>query len=195
LTVATPAANGANGTVTPHHDERLAGRARRGDLGALALLLSRWQDPILRFCRRFTVSEEDARDVAQDVMLRTTEGIETYDDARPFAPWIYRVAKNTCLNYRAREDRRRMPRAASDAPSGTLPPDELVSRREEARRVRRAIRSLDEDDRRLLTMKLVRGKTNTEIADAMGITPGALRTRACRALARLRGLLSGEVWP
>ena len=49
--------------MKPRTDACLAGRARRGDLGALALLLARWQDPMLRYCRRFTVSTEDAMEV------------------------------------------------------------------------------------------------------------------------------------
>ena len=183
--------------MKPRTDERLAGRARRGDLGALALLLSRWQDPMLRYCRRFTTSTEDARDVAQDVMLRATQGLARYDRGRPFEPWLCKVARNTCLNHGDRERRRRMPPAPSDAESDALPPDVLASRREEVRRVRSAISNLETEDRRLLTMKLVLLKTNQEIAERLGISPGALRTRACRALARLRGLLGEgeEVWP
>jgi len=61
-----------------------------------------------------------------------------------------------------------------------------VARREELARIRRALSELPDPDRELLTLKLVRGLSNSEIAGRLRISPGALRTRASRALARLR---------
>jgi len=165
----------------------LAARARRGDLAALADLLGRWQTPLFRFCRRLVGHEEDARDLAQDALLKATRALDRYDTSRPFAPWIYRIARNGCLNHL---ERRRV-RSATPLRAGRAepPPDVLVARREEVLRVRRALSELGRDDRRLLEMKLVRNLDNREIARRLGIGRGALRTRACRALSRLRALL------
>jgi len=169
----------------------LAARARAGDLAALSGLLRRWQEPMRSFCRRLTGHEEDANDLAQDTLLRATKGLAAYDPDRPFAPWIYRIARNACLNHL---EKQRVRAAAPPRRGGRSdpPPDVLVARREEVLRVRRALMALGAEDRRLLTMKLVRGLGNDEIARRLGVSRGALRTRACRALARLRAALDGE---
>ena len=167
-------------------DEVLAGRAGRGDPAALSQLLSRWRDPLVRFCRKLTRHEEDARDLAHDAMLRATRALGTYDTERPFAPWMYRIARNSCLNHIERARRRSGPEPTEFIESRTPPPDVLVARREEVARVRTALVGMSHEDRQLLTLKLVRGFTNTEIAGRLGITTGAMRTRACRALGRLR---------
>ena len=80
-------------------DEVLAGRAGRGDSAALSLLLNRWCGPLKRYCRRLTRHDEDALDLAQDAVLRAARAMPSYDSARPFAPWIYRIAMNACLNH------------------------------------------------------------------------------------------------
>jgi RNA polymerase sigma-70 factor (ECF subfamily) len=170
-------------------DEVLAARAGRGDPAALSLLLSRWRGPLVRFCRRITRHEEDARDVAQDALLRATRAMETYDTGRPFAPWMYRIARNTCLNHLERERRRSGSAPATDLAAETPTPDVLVARREEVARIRAALAGLGARDRELLRMKLVEGLGNEAIARRLGISSGALRTRASRALGRLREAL------
>lgn len=173
-------------------DEALAGRAGRGDPAALSALLSRWRPPLLRYCRKITRHEEDARDLAQEALLRATRALDTYDTTRPFAPWMYRIARNSCLNHIAREKLRSCPPPPAELQAATQPPDVLVARREEVLRVRKALGALSPDDRHLLTLKLVKGLSNQEIAGRLKIKEGALRTRACRALSRLREVLDGR---
>lgn len=171
----------------------MAARARRGDLKALSDLLARWPARLTSFCRKLVGHDEDARDLAQDALLKATRALDRYDPSRPFAPWIYRIARNSCLNH---IERRRVRSAAPPPEAGPdrsePAPDVLVARREEVLRVRRALDQLGPEDRRVLEMKLVRNLDNREIARRLGIGRGALRTRACRALARLRAALDEE---
>jgi RNA polymerase sigma factor (sigma-70 family) len=146
---------------------------------------------MLRFCRRMLRHEEDARDLAQDVLLRAARGIDSFDEQRPFSAWIYRIGRNACLNHLEREKHRKTAPEPKDAVGRTLPPDVLVARREEVALVRTALAQLPGPDRKLLEMKLVRGLSNAEMAKRLGLAPGALRTRACRALGRLRAAMDG----
>jgi RNA polymerase sigma-70 factor, ECF subfamily len=167
-------------------DEMLAGRAGRGDAAALSLLLDRWWAPLERYCRRLIRHDEDARDLAQDAVLRAARAIASFDAARPFAPWIYRIAKNACLNHLDRESYRQSATEPPEQASPAPPPEIIVARREDLARIRVALRQLGREDRELLRMKLVLGLGNPEIATRLGIGKGALRTRASRALQRLR---------
>jgi RNA polymerase sigma-70 factor (ECF subfamily) len=180
------APGGRDEPTVVERDEALAGRAGRGDLAALSGLLARWREPLVRYCRRLLRHEEDARDLAHDVLLRVTRGLERYDPARPFAPWIYRIARNTCLHHVERQKVRGPTATGGDRPGPTPPPDVLVARQEEVARVRRALARLPRGDRKLLEMKLVRGLGNAEMAESLGLTSAALRSRASRALGRLR---------
>jgi len=177
------------GLEPPDRDEILAGRASRGDPVALSRLLVRWESPVRRYCRRILRHEDDARDLAQDVLMRVSRGLPSFDTSRPFAPWIYRIARNACLHHLDRERLRRPAGPSREAEEPAPPPDVLVARREEVARARAALSRLPQPDRQLLELKLVKGLTNAELTEHLGLTPGALRTRACRALGRLRSAL------
>ena len=146
------------GTGATTADETLAARARRGDLAALSDLLSRWTARLTSFCRKLVGHDEDARDLAQESLLKATRALDRYDPSRPFAPWIYRIARNTALNHIERRRIRSRTPPAVDRAEPT--PDVLVARREEVLRVRRALDQLGPEDRRVLEMKLVRNLDN-----------------------------------
>jgi len=167
-------------------DGALAGRAAAGEPGALSALLDRWREPLVRYCRRIVRHEHDAHDLAHDTLLRAVRSLDRYDRSRPFAPWVYRIARNVCLNHIDRRRTRLRATERIEIPAPPPGPDILSSRREQVARVRAAIAGLDAADRELLEMKLVRGDDNATIAKHLGISTAAVRVRACRALAKLR---------
>src|ERR687885_413289 len=52
-----------------------------------------------RYCSRMTGSITDGEDVVQDALLRAYRNLDTYDDSRPLAPWLFRVAHNQCIDF------------------------------------------------------------------------------------------------
>jgi RNA polymerase sigma-70 factor (ECF subfamily) len=82
-------------------DRDLIQRARRGgDAGqAYGELVTRYQTSVFNVCYRILHERTDAEDLAQESFLRAHERLNTFDEERPFGPWIRRIAANMCLNH------------------------------------------------------------------------------------------------
>src|SRR6186713_2788048 len=72
--------------------------ARSGDPGAKAWLVRRWQGPVYRYVRRMTGSDEDARDIAQDALVRMLQKIDQYDPRYAFSTWMFGIARNATID-------------------------------------------------------------------------------------------------
>jgi RNA polymerase sigma-70 factor (ECF subfamily) len=82
-------------------DRDLIQRARRGgDAGqAYGELVTRYQTSVFNVCYRILHERADAEDMAQESFMRAHERLNTFDEERPFGPWIRRIAANMCLNH------------------------------------------------------------------------------------------------
>lgn len=80
------------------NDEELAREAQGGDTDAFGQLVERYQGKMMRYARRFLRTAEDAEDAVQEVFLKSFENLQSFDHARRFSPWIYRIAHNTLIN-------------------------------------------------------------------------------------------------
>src|SRR3979490_1109879 len=73
-----------------------------------------------RYCSRMTGSVLDGEDVVQDALFQAYRKLDTFDDARPLAPWLFRIAHNRCIDF----PRRRGVRA--DAETVAAKPDSIA---------------------------------------------------------------------
>src|ERR671922_1715181 len=80
-------------------DERLIALIRSGHEGAFALLFERYRPRLLAFCRHMLGSKEDAEDVLQDVFAASYNAIRADSRELNVRPWLYRIARNRCLNH------------------------------------------------------------------------------------------------
>jgi RNA polymerase sigma-70 factor, ECF subfamily len=91
----------AAGDFTPDQaagEAALARRARAGDVAAFGELVRLHQVAVFNVCYRLTGERREAEDMAQDAFIRAYERFASFDTARPFGPWMRRVAANVCLN-------------------------------------------------------------------------------------------------
>ena len=83
-------------------DDREAVEAcQRGEREAFDRLVERYQRDIYRLCYRYVNNHEDANDMAQEVFLKAYRAIGRFRGDSSFSTWLYRIAVNTCLNFRA----------------------------------------------------------------------------------------------
>lgn len=179
-------------------DGTLARRVQQGDREAFELLARRYLRPVHAVAASYLRERADVEDAAQDTFLRVLESIPSFDPSRPFAPWIYQIARNVARN-RLRW-RRRHPVSSLTAGVAPTARDAAPAAAAESAELREiladAIGALPEQRRTAFRMVDVEGYSAAEAARLMGLTPGAVRAHLYHARHRLRErlapLLRGE---
>jgi RNA polymerase sigma-70 factor (ECF subfamily) len=133
--------------------------------------------------------EAVAEDTFQQTWLRVTERISLYDRSRPFAPWLFGVARNLALDHL----RRRQPESLDevDEPVATRGPDPLAHAvaRERGARLVDAVAGLAPLDREVLSLRFEEDQDLPQLAQTLGVPVPTAKARLYRALGRLRGRL------
>jgi RNA polymerase sigma-70 factor, ECF subfamily len=170
-------------------DETLAQAAGAGDRGALETLLARHFDRVHAICRRVTGHPEDALDATQEALIAVSRGIHRYDGRSAFTTWLYRVATNAALDEIRRRSRRPAPvetpadmRPAVLSPGGLGSVESAVAARID---VDAALGSLPAEFRAAVVLRDLCDLDYAEIADALGIPIGTVRSRIARGRAAL----------
>ena len=167
-------------------DDRQAVEAcRNGDTQAFDRLVERYQRDVYRLCYRYVNNHHDASDMAQEVFLRAYKALGKFRGDSAFSTWLYRIAVNTCLNFRSsrRLMNEELPETLADGRRGAL---EEIEREEKARRVREAIRHLPEKQRATLILRMYHDLSMDEIAGVMGSSVGTVKANLFHALSKLR---------
>lgn len=168
-------------------DELLVLAAQAGRAGAFDLLVARWHQRLLRHARRLTGDAEGAHEAVQEAWLAVARGLRRLDDPARFAPWLYRIVGRRCFEWIA--GRRRERRRAADLDEAAHAPKEPGTDPDEVVRVREALRRLAPEPRALLAMFYAEGFSVAEIAGALGIPAGTVKSRLYHARERLRAVL------
>lgn len=79
-------------------DEQIAGLVQKGDAEMFGLLIERYEPKISRYGKRFLADPDDIKDSVQDVFIKAYTNIASFDLAKKFSPWIYRIAHNCFIN-------------------------------------------------------------------------------------------------
>jgi RNA polymerase sigma-70 factor (ECF subfamily) len=163
-------------------DEDLARRAALGERGSLETLLARHLDQIHAICRRVLGHPEDALDATQEALIAIARGINRFDGRSRFTTWMYRVATNAALDEARR--RRRRPLAAEHLPERPAVADatDAVDARLD---VDAALATLPADYRAAVALRDLAGLDYAEIAAALDIPIGTVRSRIARGRAAL----------
>lgn len=168
-------------------DRRLAARVQRGDRAAFERLVRRYLRPVHAVAASYLTEEADVEDAAQETFLRALDRIETYDADRPFAPWLYQIARNVARNRldgRSRWRTEPLPEAGLE--DGADDPEDEMERAEIRRRVDAAVAGLPGRQRSVFRLLEVEGYSAAEAADMLGLTAGTVRSHLSHARSALR---------
>lgn len=174
-------------------DAYLAAAARSGDRKALARLAGRWHRKLLAHANRLAGEPGLAAEVAQEAWADIIRGIGRLDDAAAFPAWAFRIVTRRCARAIAGRQRHRAGSAAlsrQDRPTG----DDQGGHenRAELDIVRRAMAELPAEQRAALGLFYLEGLRIAEIAVALNVAPGTVKTRLMHARNKLRARLEGE---
>ena len=166
---------------------------QQGDDAALEQALALLQNTVFSFSMRVCGQRQDAEDTMQEVLLKSVPHLPKFDSPKALVVWLYKVAKNRCLMSRRRSkfapnpdlsleqlmpDRKELEQLGSD---GSINPEALAIRSEEAGRLRDVIQRLPPQYRIVLVLRDMEGLTDEEVAEITGLRSGTVRVRLHRA--------------
>jgi RNA polymerase sigma-70 factor (ECF subfamily) len=151
-------------------DEELIEQAQAGDRQAFSLLVRRHQAGVLRFVRRLPGSSADAADIVQETFLKAWQAIARWRPEARFSTWLLHIARNT-----TRDEWRRQ--VTDPAPS----PLRQLQFQRRLRQLEQLLQQLPAEQREILLLREVEGLSYAELASALGIPPGTVKSRLARA--------------
>lgn len=166
-------------------DAYQAGLAAEGDRKAFDLLYRRWHPRLLRFAYRLTRNSDEARDVMQDASLTIARDIHKLRDPEKFSAWAYTIVRRRAADHIDRSVRARNLTSEMPEPETGIGADIKLS-------LRQALSRLPESDRLMLTLFYVDGLRGTEIAAALGIPLGTVKSRLFTARQNLKTIYETE---
>lgn len=156
------AANGPAETGTREDDAALLERLRTEPASAIAEVVSRFERPLLRHARALVGGDGTAQDVVQEAFIRLLRKVGS---VRHLPSWLGRVTHNLAIDHLRREARMRRTHeaAAPELPATTGDPDLPHA-------VEGALAALTPNERAVIVLKVIEGKSYKEIADATGLS-------------------------
>jgi RNA polymerase sigma-70 factor (ECF subfamily) len=172
-------------------DRALVLACQRGERDAFDRLVERYQRDVYRLCYRYVNNHEDANDLAQEAFLKAYRAIPKFRGESAFSTWLYRIAVNTCLNFRSAR-RRETQELSESLADGAPAASERLEQEERSERVRRAVTRLPEKQRATLILKVYHDLTHEEVAAILGASVGTVKANLFHALANLKKLMEGD---
>ncbi len=172
-------------------DEYLVASARIGDRRAFGLLVRRWNGKLLAHAWRLLGDGEKAKDAVQDGWNEIIRGLPKLVDTRAFPAWAFRIVSRRCARLigQARQDRR-----LRDALENEFRADsyEASHDRLEFERIRQAMAALPAEQRAAIALFHLEELSVAEVAVALDVPVGTVKTRLMNARRRLRAALEGD---
>ena len=178
-------------------DRDLIAHARRGQVDAYNVLVSRWEKRVFNYLLRLVGQREDAMDLSQDVFLKAYQNLGKLDDAGRFAPWLYRIAHNEAFSM----FRKRRPETDVDElePGATETKITVggssVFPIELSLAVSSALERLSPDQREAVVLKIYQGFKFEEMAQILSCPVSTIKSRLYTALELLKAELAPVTAP
>ena len=179
--------------IVDAHETHLIARARQGDDLAWDGLVRQYQEPVFRLAYLILGDSAEAEDVAQETFIRAYLKLAQFDAERPLRPWLLQIAANLARNRRRSIGRywgalRRYWQAEAE------PAHRVAERadRPDARRLWQAVQRLQPAAQEIIYLRYFLALSEKEMAAALNVAPGTVKSRLHRALKRLRVVIGRE---
>lgn len=181
--------------MTASQEAEIVRRVLEGDADAFGAIVDEYQKNVYNLALRMTGNPEDAQDMSQEAFIKAFNSLASFRGDSKLSVWLYRIVSNVCLDFlRSRKRRQTVSLNMDDGEGGTseleIPdlsamPEEELNRRLTREAVRKGLLSLPEDQREILLLREIEGLSYDEIAQALGLEAGTVKSRIFRARKRL----------
>ena len=170
-----------------------------GDSNAFGTLVETYQDRVYNLALRMCGNPDDAFDLSQEAFFRAWRGLSGFQGEAAFSTWLFRLTANVCLDWlRAKKRRPTVSLTAVDDDGEEVQmeiadpgksPEEILEAAEDREALAKAMNQLPVEYRQILTMRAINDMSYTEIAEALQLREGTVKSRLSRARLALRNLL------
>ncbi len=184
-----------------NNDNELIIKVQKGDMEAFEQLLYRYDRQVLNIAHTFRNSEDDARDIYQEVFIRVFRGIKDFQFRSEFKTWLYRITTNVCITYENKKKKNKhdsldRPYFEDDEATkfgdiiqGEYETDEQVLKNETSKYISIAINKLPAQQKLAFTLKYKQGYKIKEIAQMMNCAEGTVKRYLFTATNKMRTML------
>ena len=174
-----------------------------GNANAFEDLVLEYQKQVYHIALKMTGNEEDAFDLSQETFLKAYRTLPTFRGEAGFGSWLYRMTANLCIDFLRRKKRRGAEQIISldaeeedrrppELPDMRYEPQSALEKKELREKVQAGLQRLPHEQRLILVLRDVEGFSYQEIADALKMELGTVKSRIYRARAHLARLLTED---
>ena len=181
-------------------------RVKDGNGAAFEEIVHLYEKKIYTYTYRMTGSREDAYDLSQEIFLRAYKSLAFFKMESKFSTWLYRIAANICVDFfrkNKKHDETALTGETEDGPyereiaDRRFSPESELEKKQLREEMGKALQSLSREHRQMIVMRDINGLSYTEIAQALELEEGTVKSRIARARSSMRRLLlaSGNISP
>lgn len=185
--------------MTREQEAAIVRKVLGGDANAFETLVLEYEKNVYNIALRMTGNSEDAADMTQEAFIKAYNSLQSFRGDSKFSVWLYRIVSNVCLDFLRSKNRRPTVSlsvedddgedAQLDVADESQSPELLLDRKLTRDSVRRGLDSLPPDYRQILLLREIQGLSYDEIAQALSLEVGTVKSRIFRARKRLCTLL------
>ena len=181
--------------MTREQEAAIVRKVLGGDANAFETLVLEYEKNVYNIALRMTGNSEDAADMTQEAFIKAYNSLQSFRGDSKFSVWLYRIVSNVCLDFLRSKNRRPTVSlsvedddgedAQLDVADESQSPELLLDRKLTRDSVRRGLDSLPPDYRQILLLREIQGLSYAEIAQALSLEVGTVKSRIFRARKRL----------
>ena len=185
--------------MTREQEAQIVRRVLEGDVNAFEDLVTEHEKGVYAIAQRMTGNAEDAADMTQETFIKAYNSLSSFRGDSKFSVWLYRIATNVCLDFLRSRSRKPTVSLSVEDDDGeetqmdiadeSQSPEQLLERGLTRDAVRRGLKSLSPEYRQILLLREIQGLSYEEIAEALALEVGTVKSRIFRARKRLCAFL------
>jgi RNA polymerase sigma-70 factor (ECF subfamily) len=174
-------------------DIQLIDRFKKGETSVFEQLVLKYQDRIYNLCCHMIASVHDAEDAAQDTFIKAYQNLNNFRPEASFYTWLYRIAVNTCIDYKKRPFLESIFKISDEGKEFTLEqascepsPEELYESKQLKLILHKSLEKLSLKLRTVILLREIEGLSYEEIAYILDVSMGTVKSRISRGREELR---------